>query len=70
MYSANHDWGTVEHPNFERKQLDTMKASCTKHCLSTCNYVVGHYYSDLRVAIWMIKQLLHGHQDHGNVQTR
>ena len=62
MYSAKHDWGRIEDHRFEVEQLNDMKQTCMNSCLSTCNYVVGHYYNDLR-AIWMaIKQLLHGHQ--------
>jgi len=39
MYSATHDWGTIENPKFDHAQLDEMKKECSTHCLSTCNYV-------------------------------
>ena len=41
MYSASHDWGTIEQPNFERAQLAEMKRSCQPHCFSTLNHIVG-----------------------------
>ncbi len=41
MYSATHDWGTVGNHKFDLAKLHAMKKECTKHCLSTCNYVLG-----------------------------
>ncbi len=60
MYSASYDWGTVGHHKFEVKQLDEMKQECSKHCLSTCNYILSHCYSAGRVMKWMFKQASHG----------
>jgi len=60
MYSAQYDWGAVENHRFDVKQLDEMKKECNKHCLSTCQYVLGHYYNNQTVLRWIIKQALHG----------
>lgn len=60
MYSAQYDWGTIENPKFDFQQLDEMKKKCNSHCLSTCQYVLGHYYNNQRVLRWIIKQALHG----------
>jgi MoaA/NifB/PqqE/SkfB family radical SAM enzyme len=60
MYSATHDWGVVGAHKFEVKQLDDMKVDCTKHCLSTCNYILGYCYDTLRVMTWAAKQAMHG----------
>jgi len=60
MYSATHDWGTIGAHKFETKQLDEMKKECTKHCLSTCNYILGYCYDNLRVITWALKQAKHG----------
>jgi MoaA/NifB/PqqE/SkfB family radical SAM enzyme len=62
MDSATHDWGTVENPKFEIEQLDAMKRACNTRCLSTCNYVAGHYYSGSRWILWALKNLVHGYQ--------
>lgn len=60
MYSATYDWGTIEDPRFEARQLDEMKTSCTRHCFSTLNYTLGHCYNDARVLRWIGKQALRG----------
>jgi MoaA/NifB/PqqE/SkfB family radical SAM enzyme len=60
MYSASYDWGTIENQKFDFKQLDEMKKGCMPHCLSTCQYILGHYYNNQTVLRWVIKQLLHG----------
>jgi radical SAM protein with 4Fe4S-binding SPASM domain len=60
MYSAGYDRGTIEDLRFDFAQLDEMKRKCNKHCLSTCQYVLGHYYNNQRVLRWIIKQALHG----------
>src|SRR5207237_703878 len=44
MYSATHDWGAIENPKFDVQQLDEMKKECSKHCLSTCNYILAYCY--------------------------
>jgi hypothetical protein len=60
MYSATHDWGVVGNHKFDVKQLDEMKVDCTKHCLSTCNYILGYCYDNMRVIKWGLTQALHG----------
>jgi MoaA/NifB/PqqE/SkfB family radical SAM enzyme len=60
MYSATYDWGTIENPKFDRNQLDEMKKGCNTHCLSTTQYVLGHYYNNQTVLRWIVKQALHG----------
>jgi MoaA/NifB/PqqE/SkfB family radical SAM enzyme len=60
MYSASHDWGTVGNHKFDERQLDEMKQECTKHCLSTCNYILGFCYNTRRVVWWGLKQAMRG----------
>ena len=60
MYSATHDWGVVGEHKFDVKQLDEMKKECTKHCLSTCNYILGYCYDNMRVITWGLKQAMNG----------
>ena len=66
MYSATHDWGTVGNHKFDVKQLDEMKVECTKHCLSTCNYILGYCYDNKRVITWGLKQALRGFKGASN----
>lgn len=60
MYSATHDWGVVGDHKFDHEQLDEMKKECTKHCLSTCNYILGFCYNTSRVLWWATKQAMRG----------
>jgi MoaA/NifB/PqqE/SkfB family radical SAM enzyme len=61
MYSATYDWGTIEKPKFDwNGQLHEMKKGCNSHCLSTTQYVLGHYYNNQTVLRWITKQALHG----------
>lgn len=60
MYSATYDWGTIENPKFNRPRLHEMKHGCNTHCLSTTQYVLGHYYNNQTVLRWIVKQALHG----------
>jgi MoaA/NifB/PqqE/SkfB family radical SAM enzyme len=62
MYSAGHDWGTIEQPKFERAQLAEMKQSCQPHCFSTLNHIVAYGYNDRRVIKWMLRQAMGGFQ--------
>ncbi len=62
MYSAQHDWGTIEGHHFDRSQLKTMKETCQKHCFSTLNHILGFCYNDARVLKWLWKQALNGFQ--------
>jgi MoaA/NifB/PqqE/SkfB family radical SAM enzyme len=63
LYSANHDWGTIENPKFEVPQLNEMKKSSRPHCFSTLNHNLGFCYNDGRVIKWVLKQARHGFQD-------
>jgi MoaA/NifB/PqqE/SkfB family radical SAM enzyme len=62
MYSASHDWGTIENHRFEVPQLNEMKKSCQTHCFSTLNHNLGFCYNDSRVLKWVLKQAAHGFQ--------
>jgi MoaA/NifB/PqqE/SkfB family radical SAM enzyme len=62
MYSATHDWGTIEHHKFDKTQLDEMKTSCQSHCFSTLNHTVGHCYDDGRAIRYVLKQAKRGFQ--------
>jgi MoaA/NifB/PqqE/SkfB family radical SAM enzyme len=62
MYSANHDWGTIENPKFNAGQLKQMKKACEPHCFSTLNHIVGFCYNDARVIKWLFQQAAHGFQ--------
>jgi MoaA/NifB/PqqE/SkfB family radical SAM enzyme len=60
MYSATHDWGVVGRHKFDREHLTEMKKECTKHCLSTCNYILAFCYNTRRVLWWATKQAARG----------
>jgi MoaA/NifB/PqqE/SkfB family radical SAM enzyme len=69
MYSANHDWGTIEAPRMEPDQLATMKRTCESNCFSTLNHILAFCYNDARVIRWLFKQSLHGFQGvRGNME--
>ena len=60
MYSATYDWGTVGADKFEVSQLNEMKKDCSRHCLSTCNYILSYCYDNMRVIKWLSKQVARG----------
>jgi MoaA/NifB/PqqE/SkfB family radical SAM enzyme len=60
LYSATYDWGTIEAPKFEVRQLDEMKKSCQPHCFSTLNHIVSFCYNDARVIKFLFRQATHG----------
>ena len=62
MYSATHDWGTIENHKFDVPQLNEMKKTCHTHCFSTLNHNLGFCYNDSRVIKWVLKQAAHGFQ--------
>jgi MoaA/NifB/PqqE/SkfB family radical SAM enzyme len=69
MYSANHDWGTIEAPRMESAQLKAMKKQCESNCFSTLNHILAFCYNDTRVIRWLFKEALHGFQGvHGNME--
>jgi hypothetical protein len=62
MYSATYDWGTIENPKFDTRQLGAMKKSCQPHCFSTLNHIVGFCYNDARVIKFLFQQAMRGFQ--------
>lgn len=62
MYNATYDWGTIEAPRFERRQLNEMKQSCELHCFSTLGANLAYCYSVARVVKWLARQALRGFQ--------
>ena len=60
MYSSTYDWGTIENPKFDFRQLDEMKRTCKLHCLSTCQHTTGYAYDLWRVTKWLAKQARRG----------
>lgn len=46
LASSKEDWGDVfSGYRFDPEGLKAMKRECTKHCLSTCQYNLSHYYN-------------------------
>jgi MoaA/NifB/PqqE/SkfB family radical SAM enzyme len=62
MYSATHDWGTIENPRFDDGQLQEMKRECQPHCFSTLNHNLAFCYNDGRVVRWVLRQAARGFQ--------
>ncbi len=62
MYSATHDWGTIENPHFDNGQLKAMKKECQPHCFSTLNHNLAFCYNDGRALRWVLKQAARGFQ--------
>jgi MoaA/NifB/PqqE/SkfB family radical SAM enzyme len=60
MYSATHDWGTIERPRFDPQQLSQIKPECQPHCFSTFNHNLAYCYHANRAIRWTIKQAVHG----------
>src|ERR1700723_958481 len=60
MYSATFDWGVVGKHNFEKKQLEEMKAGCQPHCFSTLNHNLAYCYDATRVVKWLRKNAPRG----------
>jgi len=61
-YSATYDWGSIEDPRFDLRQLEQMKESCQSHCFSTLNHILAFCYNDARVIRWLLKQAVRGFQ--------
>jgi MoaA/NifB/PqqE/SkfB family radical SAM enzyme len=69
MYSATHDWGTIEQPKMEDSQLEGMKKECEANCFSTLNHILAFCYNDARVLKWLSHQAAHGFQGiRGNME--
>ncbi|HZQ70451.1 MAG TPA: radical SAM/SPASM domain-containing protein [Terriglobales bacterium] len=58
MYPSSFDWGNIDNPKFEEKQLKDMKRTCQRHCFSTLNHNLGYCYNDARVIKWLWKQVV------------
>ena len=56
MYPSSFDWGNIDTPKFDSKQLKEMKNTCQHHCFSTLNHNLGYCYNDARVMKWVWKQ--------------
>ncbi len=57
LYGSKEDWGNIyDGPKFDPEKLAALKARCTRHCLSTCNYQLAHYYQSVLWALqWVMK---------------
>jgi hypothetical protein len=62
MYSAACDWGVVEKPRLDPKQLSEIKRGCQPHCFSTLNHNLAYCYKASRAIRWTLKQALRGFQ--------
>jgi hypothetical protein len=32
MYGATFDWGNIDQPKFDQRELSVMKTTCQRHC--------------------------------------
>jgi MoaA/NifB/PqqE/SkfB family radical SAM enzyme len=62
MYNATYDWGTIEKPKFNVRQLSEMKKSCELNCFSPLGANLAYCYSGTRVMKWLARQALNGFQ--------
>jgi MoaA/NifB/PqqE/SkfB family radical SAM enzyme len=62
MYSATHDWGTIENPKIDAAQLKSLKVNCESNCFSTLNHILSFCYDNTRVIKWLLRQASHGFQ--------
>jgi radical SAM protein with 4Fe4S-binding SPASM domain len=60
MYAATYDWGNIDEPKFDSRQLKDMKKTCQRHCFSTLNHNLAYCYNDARVLKWLWQQAKHG----------
>jgi len=56
MYPSTFDWGNIDNPKFDQKQLREMKHTCQRHCFSTLNHNLGYCYNDARIIKWVWTQ--------------
>lgn len=56
MYPSSIDWGNIDKPKFDQKQLVAMKKTCQQHCFSTLNHNLAYCYNDARVIKWLWSQ--------------
>ena len=59
-YSDGTDWGTIGEPRLDLSHLNRMKATCTAHCLSTCQHTLGYAYDTQHMLRWLGKQARNG----------
>jgi hypothetical protein len=57
MYPSSFDWGNIDEPKFDQKQLADMKKTCQRHCFSTLNHNLAYCYNDARVIKWLWAQV-------------
>jgi MoaA/NifB/PqqE/SkfB family radical SAM enzyme len=53
MYASRYDWGNIDSPKFDQRQLRDMKKICQHHCFSTLNHNLAYCYNDARVIKWL-----------------
>ena len=58
MYASNFDWGNIDEPKFDQKQLADMKMTCQQHCFSTLNHNLAYCYNDARAIKWIWAQVV------------
>ncbi len=58
MYASSFDWGNIDEPKFDEKQLTDMKKSCQRHCFSTLNHNLSYAYNDARAIKWIWTQVV------------
>jgi MoaA/NifB/PqqE/SkfB family radical SAM enzyme len=58
MYGSTYDWGNIDEPKFDQKQLACMKETCQEHCFSTLNHNLAYCYNDARVIKWLWSQVV------------
>ncbi len=58
MYPSSFDWGNIDNPKFDQKQLAQMKRVCQRHCFSTLNHNLAYCYNDARVIKWLWSQVV------------
>jgi hypothetical protein len=58
MYSSSFDWGNIDEPKFDQRQLGAMKKTCQRHCFSTLNHNLAYCYNDARVIKWVWTNLV------------
>ena len=55
LYSSDTDWGHIGAPKFDPERIEAVKKQCLRHCLSTCQFTMGHYYEGLGFWYWAKK---------------
>jgi len=58
MYGSTFDWGNIDEPRFDPKQLACLKETCQEHCFSTLNHNLAYCYNDARVIKWLWSQVI------------